>query len=59
MVLVSHELESIFAIATTCIMLDRESQSIIARGDPRALRDQSTDPRVAGFFNRRAGGAGP
>lgn len=58
-VLVSHELESIFAIATTCIVLDRASRSIIARGDPRTLRDQSTDPRVSGFFNRRAGGAGP
>lgn len=33
-------------------MLDRESQSIIARGDPRVLRDTSPDPRVRSFFNR-------
>jgi phospholipid/cholesterol/gamma-HCH transport system ATP-binding protein len=33
-------------------MLDRESQSIIARGDPRKLRDESQDPRVHSFFNR-------
>jgi phospholipid/cholesterol/gamma-HCH transport system ATP-binding protein len=32
-------------------MLDRDSKSIIARGDPRALRD-SEDPRVHSFFNR-------
>jgi len=53
-VFVSHELESIFTIAKSCIMLDGESKSIIARGDPRVLRDTSTDPRVSAFFNRRA-----
>ncbi|MBS1152745.1 MAG: transporter ATP-binding protein [Myxococcaceae bacterium] len=54
-VLVSHELESIFAIASNCIMLDKTSRSIIARGDPRELRDSSEDPRVSSFFNRRSG----
>ena len=58
-VLVSHELESIFGIAKTCIMLDKVSQSIIARGDPRALRDGSEDPRVSAFFNRRTGASVP
>jgi len=53
-VLVSHELESIFSIASTCIMLDRKSKSIIARGNPKALRDTCEDPRVSAFFNRRA-----
>ncbi len=53
-VMVSHELESIFSIADSCIMLDKQSKSIIARGDPRALRDSSNDPRVSAFFNRRA-----
>jgi ABC-2 type transport system ATP-binding protein len=51
-VVVTHDLESIFKIAKSCIMLDRESKSIIARGDPRVLRDTSTDPRVHSFFNR-------
>lgn len=51
-VIVTHELDSIFKIATSCIMLDRDTKSIIARGDPRELRDGSTDPRVKGFFNR-------
>jgi len=51
-VVVTHDLESIFKIGQSCIMLDRESKSIIARGDPRVLRDTSTDPRVHSFFNR-------
>ncbi len=52
-VLVTHELESIFAIGKNCIMLDKVTKSIIARGDPRELRDHSPDPRVRGFFNRQ------
>jgi phospholipid/cholesterol/gamma-HCH transport system ATP-binding protein len=51
-VLVTHELESIFKIAKRCIFLDKDSRSIIARGDPRELRDTSEDPRVRDFFNR-------
>ena len=51
-VIVSHELASIYAIANRVIMLDKESKSIIAEGDPKTLRDQSTDPRVHQFFNR-------
>ena len=51
-VVVTHDLESIFKIGGSCIMLDHESQSIIARGDPRVLRDTSEDPRVHAFFNR-------
>jgi phospholipid/cholesterol/gamma-HCH transport system ATP-binding protein len=53
-VLVTHELASIFKIGTTCIMLDKETKSIIARGDPRRLRDESEDPRVSRFFHRSA-----
>jgi phospholipid/cholesterol/gamma-HCH transport system ATP-binding protein len=53
-VLVTHELQSVFAIVKHCIMLDREARGIIARGDPRELRDRSDDPRVARFLNRRA-----
>jgi phospholipid/cholesterol/gamma-HCH transport system ATP-binding protein len=52
MVVVSHELASIFTIATRCIMIDGETRNIIADGDPRALRDRSDDPRVHAFFNR-------
>jgi phospholipid/cholesterol/gamma-HCH transport system ATP-binding protein len=51
-VVVTHELESIFKIATRCIMLDEKSKSILARGDPRELRDRCADPAVHHFFNR-------
>lgn len=53
-VLVSHELESIFTIVKHCILLDQDSKSIIARGDPRELRKTSEDPRVSRFLNRRS-----
>ena len=51
-VLVTHELDSIFRIATRCIMLEKDAQGLVAEGDPRVLRDESDDPRVRRFFNR-------
>jgi phospholipid/cholesterol/gamma-HCH transport system ATP-binding protein len=51
-VIVTHDLDSIFKVAKRCIMLDREEQGIIAEGDPRKLRDESADPRVRTFFHR-------
>jgi phospholipid/cholesterol/gamma-HCH transport system ATP-binding protein len=53
-VIISHELPSIFDIADRVVMLDPETKGIIAEGDPVALRDQSKDARVQGFLNRRA-----
>ena len=50
-VIVTHELASIFSIADRIVMLDRETKTIIATGDPRVLRD-SQDARVSDFFNR-------
>lgn len=55
-VLVTHDLDSIFKVANHCIMLDARTRGIIARGDPRELRDHSSDPRVSSFFNRRPPG---
>ncbi len=57
MVIVTHELESIFKITSTCIMLDRDARGIIARGDPRELRESASDPRALHFFNRTSPGA--
>jgi len=56
MVIVTHELQSIFNIADRIIMLDKTAKGIIAEGDPKWLRDHSTDPRVIDFFNRRVPG---
>jgi phospholipid/cholesterol/gamma-HCH transport system ATP-binding protein len=53
-VMVTHELPSIFKVGKSCIMLDRESKSIIARGNPLELREKSQDPRVRQFFLREA-----
>jgi phospholipid/cholesterol/gamma-HCH transport system ATP-binding protein len=52
MVIVTHELQSIFNVADRIIMLDKEAKGIIAEGDPRWLKENSTDPRVRAFFNR-------
>jgi phospholipid/cholesterol/gamma-HCH transport system ATP-binding protein len=55
-VVVTHDLDSIARIGTRCIMLDRETRSIIAEGDPRVLRDTSQDERVSAFFHRKPRG---
>ena len=49
-VVVTHELESLFRTADRCLLLDRPSKSVLAIGDPRALRE-SADPRVQHFFH--------
>ncbi len=51
-VIVTHELDSIFAVADRVIMLDKRKKGIIAEGDPRVLRDTSDDPWVRQFFHR-------
>ena len=51
MVIVTHELRSIFAVAHRVIMLDKHSKGIIADGDPRYLRDHSQNAFVSKFFN--------
>jgi phospholipid/cholesterol/gamma-HCH transport system ATP-binding protein len=53
MVVVTHELQSIFNVAHRIIMLDKSAKGIIAEGDPRWLKDHATDPRVFDFFNRK------
>jgi phospholipid/cholesterol/gamma-HCH transport system ATP-binding protein len=51
-VIVTHELPSIFMVANSCIVLDKTAKGIVARGDPRALRDESEIPFVHNFFTR-------
>jgi phospholipid/cholesterol/gamma-HCH transport system ATP-binding protein len=52
-VVVTHELSSIFTIAGRVIMLDKETKSIIADGDPHELKNASDHPYVRQFFNRQ------
>ncbi|MDY7036110.1 MAG: ATP-binding cassette domain-containing protein [Thermodesulfobacteriota bacterium] len=54
MVIVTHELQSIFAVSHRVIMLDKRFKGIIAEGDPRYLRDYSQNTFVKNFFNRQA-----
>jgi len=53
-VIVTHELASIYTVADRVIMLDKRREGIIAEGDPKRLRDESTDPFVRQFFRREA-----
>jgi phospholipid/cholesterol/gamma-HCH transport system ATP-binding protein len=52
-VVVTHELGSIDAIVDRCILLDRDTRSILAAGAPRELH-ASTNPHVQHFFTRKA-----
>jgi phospholipid/cholesterol/gamma-HCH transport system ATP-binding protein len=54
-VLVTHELASIFAIASDAVFLDAGSKTMLETGDPRWLRDHSETPVVRQFLNRAAG----
>jgi phospholipid/cholesterol/gamma-HCH transport system ATP-binding protein len=51
-VVVTHELASIFAIATNSVFLDADSRTMIASGLPTELRDHSPDERVRRFLRR-------
>jgi phospholipid/cholesterol/gamma-HCH transport system ATP-binding protein len=53
-VVVTHELQSILAIGDRCIMLDKQARGMIAEGDPRRLREESTHPTARAFFRREA-----
>jgi len=51
-VMVSHELPSIFAIADDCIFLDTEVRTMTAHGNPRELRDHPPNANVHRFLTR-------
>jgi phospholipid/cholesterol/gamma-HCH transport system ATP-binding protein len=52
MVIVSHELTSIYALADRVVMLDRDARGIIAEGRPQDLAATSSDARVREFLIR-------
>jgi phospholipid/cholesterol/gamma-HCH transport system ATP-binding protein len=51
-VVVTHELASIFAIGNNSVFLDAETRTMTAEGDPKKLRDESPDPKVRSFLTR-------
>jgi phospholipid/cholesterol/gamma-HCH transport system ATP-binding protein len=51
-VVVTHELASIFAIGTNGVFLDAESRTMLATGNPRMLMQESSNPIVRRFLTR-------
>jgi phospholipid/cholesterol/gamma-HCH transport system ATP-binding protein len=52
MVVISHDLDSIFTIGDDAVFLDAETKTMLTTGDPRHLRDHSTIGKVREFLNR-------
>jgi len=52
--MVTHELDSLFAIADDCLYLDPETKTAIARGSPRDLQKHSEHAQVREFLNTRS-----
>jgi phospholipid/cholesterol/gamma-HCH transport system ATP-binding protein len=51
-VVVTHELASIFAIGSNSVFLDPETKTMIAGGNPKTLLAESDDPKVRSFLTR-------
>ncbi len=51
MVVVTHELRSIFTVAQRVVMLDKTAKGIIAIGSPKELKENRDIPGVREFFN--------
>jgi phospholipid/cholesterol/gamma-HCH transport system ATP-binding protein len=54
-VMVTHELASIFTIANNSVYLDADSRTMIDYGDPTYLRDHSKQAVVRQFLTRGSG----
>lgn len=57
-VVITHELSSIFAIGKNSILLDSKEKTIIAQGNPKNLLEHSNDMRVYNFLSRGEARAG-
>ena len=51
-VIVTHELASIFAIGNNSVFLDPDTKTMIAGGNPRQLLQETQDPKVRAFLTR-------
>jgi len=51
-VIVTHELASIFAVADDSVFLDPDTRTMIASGNPGTLLEESGDPKVQAFLRR-------
>lgn len=55
-VVVTHDLASIFAIADNSVFLDAERRTMIAQGNPRDLLEHCPEPKVRVFLSRGGDG---
>ena len=51
-VIVTHELASIFAVGDNSVFLDTETKTMIATGHPRWLVEHAEEPKVRAFLTR-------
>jgi phospholipid/cholesterol/gamma-HCH transport system ATP-binding protein len=51
-VVVTHELASIFAIGNNSVFLDADTKTMIAGGNPKKLLAESQDPKIRAFLTR-------
>lgn len=51
-VVVTHELASIFAIGNNSVFLDSDTRTMTAVGDPKMLLENSQDPKIINFLTR-------
>jgi phospholipid/cholesterol/gamma-HCH transport system ATP-binding protein len=54
-VVVTHELASIFTIANNSVFLDADTKTMIATGDPHDLLQHSDNPKIINFLTRGEG----
>ncbi len=54
-VIVTHELASIYAIASNSVFLDSESKTMLASGDPKRLLKESDNDTLTRFLTRGSG----
>ncbi len=57
-VVVTHELASIFAIGNNSVFLDAEARTMLAEGDPKKLLAESGNPKIHEFLTRGGSTAG-
>jgi phospholipid/cholesterol/gamma-HCH transport system ATP-binding protein len=51
-VIVTHELPSIFAVASNSVFLDAETKTMIATGHPKTLLEEAGHPKIREFLTR-------
>jgi phospholipid/cholesterol/gamma-HCH transport system ATP-binding protein len=51
-VMVTHDLASVFSLAHSCILIDADVRGILAAGPPAELRSSHPNPKVRAFFER-------